>query len=336
MIINLKSIYKDKGLIICLIVSIVVLIVFFQDLLFHPNSKFFGFSGDGMQTYYNSWYHVLYDRSYLYQEAMNYPFKESVFFTACQPMVTNFIKFFGLSAYTIGILNLTMLFSLPLSAVFLYFTFKEFKVNYILGALAAVVIAYLTPQIARMSSHYTLTYFFAIPAIIWLMIKFYNSPSYKKTIAIAFLVFFMASTHMYFFIFYGLIITSVWCSYFYKNGIKNTWLIFLKHYSIQLLLPFLVLQIIIFVLNEATDRTTHPWGFLEYVSNWSGVFYPTGRWYENIFIFIGLQRIYVDWEGEAFVGICAIFVTIFFLFKIIYNIVFLKFRTLFNFTPYPE
>ena len=203
---KLHILYKEKGFLLTFFLSLIVLIVFFGDVLWYPNTVYFGVAGDGMQTYYNSLFHVKYDTSYMYQEAMNYPFKESVFFTACHPTITNIIKFFGLVYYTIGILNLTLLLSLPVSALFLYFILKEFKVHFLISAIAAVAIGFLTPQVARMNSHYTLAYSFAIPAMIYLIVKFYNYPSFKKTILISLLVFFMASTHMYFFVFYAIII----------------------------------------------------------------------------------------------------------------------------------
>jgi hypothetical protein len=332
MIKNLKLLYQDKGFIICFILSIIVLVAFFGNVLFQPNTVYFGNSGDGLQTYYNSLYHVLYDDSYIYQEAMNYPYKESVFFTACQPMVTNFIRFFGLQSYTIGILNLTLLFSLPIGVWFLYFTMKELKINYLIAAVGAVAIGYFTPQIARFNSHYTLAYSFAIPAIIYLAIRFYKSPSLKKSLAISFLVFFMASTHMYFFVFYALILTWVWCVFLYVKGIKNNLLLFIKHYTIQLIIPLALLQIIIFILNDYTDRTNHPGGFLVYISNWSGVFYPYGRYYEYLFKNNNLESIEVNWEGIAFVGLGATIIALLFFLKLIRNILNLDFKNIFRFT----
>jgi hypothetical protein len=326
---------KDKGFVISFILSLVVLVVFFHGPLFNANTVYFGTAGDGIQIYYTSLFHVLHDKSYLYQEAMNYPYKESVFFTGCQPIITDFIKFFGLQSCTIGILNLTMLFSLPISVWFLYFIFKEFNVHYLVSALAAVAIGYFTPQVCRMGAHYTLAYSFAIPAIIWMMIKFYKNPSFKKTIWISVLVFFMASTHMYFFLFYALIISSVWAVFFYTHKFKESLLLFIKHFSLQLVVPLILLQFIIFILNDSTDRTDHPWGFFEYTSNWTGVFYPFGRYYEYLFKNNNLESIPVSGEGLSFVGLCATFLTLIFVLKILRNILNFDFKNILNFADSP-
>lgn len=329
---RLKNLAKDRGFVISFFLSIVVLIVFFSNLLFHANSVFFGTTGDGIQVYYTSLFHVLHDKSYLYQEAMNYPFRESVFFTACQPLITDFIRLFGLDYFTIGILNLTMLLSLPISVWFLYFIFKEFEVNYLVAAIGALAIGYFTPQVYRMGAHYTLAYSFAIPAIIYLMIRFYKAPSLKKSIWISVLVFFMASTHMYFFLFYGLIIAAVWGVFFYAHKFRESFLLFIKHFSIQVVIPLFLLQFIIFILNDVNDRTNHPWGFFEYMSNWSGIFYPYGRYYEYLFKNNNLESIPVSEEGIAFVGLCATFLTLIFILKIVRNILNFDIKTIFRFT----
>ncbi len=329
---RIKNLAKDKGFVICFVLSIVVLIVFFHNLLFHANFVYFGTSGDGIQIYFTSWYHALYDETYLYQDLMNYPYKESVFFTGCQPVLTNLIKLFSLQDYTIGIINLTMLLSMPVSACFLYFIFKEFKVNYLFAALAAVLIAYLSPQIFRMGAHYTLAYMFAIPLIIWLMIKFYNSPNFLKTTVISISVFLMASTHMYFLLFYGIIISFVWIVIFLTKNFREALKLFLKHYFIQLILPFVILQVLIFSFNDFNDRTEHPWGFYEYISNWSGVFYPFGKYYEYLFKNNNLENISVSGEGVAFVGLCATVLTLIFALKVLRNILNLEFGKIFKFT----
>lgn len=322
----------DYGFIICFCLSLLILVFFFRNVLFHANSIYFSNSGDGLQTYYNSIYHVLFDNSYLYQQAMNYPYKESVFFTACHPAITNSIKVFGLDAYTVGIVNLTMLFSLPVSAWFLYFIFKELKVNYLYAALGSVAIAYLSPQVARFNDHYTLAYCFAIPAIIYLAMRFYNAPDLKKSLIISVLVFFMASTHMYFFVFYGLILTWVWITYVYVKGFKNSWKVFLKHYPIQLILPLILLQVIIFLLNDYTDRTNNPVGFLDYLSNWSGVFYPFNKFYEPLFTKMGLRSIQITWEGIAYVGLGATLICVVLAFRFLINILRFKAHYFFKFT----
>lgn len=325
----------DYGFIICFLLSIIVLVCFFGNVLLNANNVYFGNTGDAMQTYYNSIYHVLYDQSYVYQQAMNYPYQESVFFTACHPVITSLAKVFGLGDYTVGIVNLTVLFLLPAGAWCLYFVFKHLGVNSVFAAVAAVAIAFLSPQVARLNSHCTLSYCFAIPAIIYLALRFYNSPDFKKSFLIAALVFFMASTHMYFLVFYALILTWVWITYFYTRGFKNSWKLFLKHYSIQVILPFLLIQVMVFLLNEYNDRTKNPVGFMENTSSWSGVFYPFGRFYEDFFKFSGLQNIPAAWEGIAYIGIAACFISVLLIIGLLYRVATLRYKKLFSFTSSP-
>jgi hypothetical protein len=309
--------------------------VFFHQPLFNANTVFFGIDGDGLQIYYTSLFHVDHDNALLFQEAMNYPYKESVFFTSCQPVITVFIKLLGLNYFTIGILNLTMLLSLPVSVWIIYFILREFKVQYLVAALGAVAIGYLSPQVYRMTSHYTLAYCFAIPAIIYLMIKFYQCPSFKKSIIIAALVFFMASTHMYFFLFFAVIISAVWAAFFFNHPFKRTRILFIKHFGIQLIIPLGILQFIIFVLNNSNDRTNHPWGFFEYMSNWTGVFYPFGKYYEYLFKNNNLESIPVSSEGISYVGLCSTILSLILALKVMRDILNLDYKNIFKFSSFP-
>ena len=121
---NSKNFFFEKGFLITIILSISVLFLFFGRLLIHPNSCYFSVVGDGIQVYYNALYHVFFDKNILTEDSMQYPYQESVFFTGCNPILTTFIKYLGLKYYTVGILNLSMLFSIPLAAIFIYLIFR--------------------------------------------------------------------------------------------------------------------------------------------------------------------------------------------------------------------
>lgn len=310
--------FKDKGFLLTLVLSFTVLVVFFGKPLFHANSRYFGTSGDGIQAYYTSAYHAKYDKSFIHHEAMNYPYGENVFFTGCQPVVTGFAKMFGLSSYVVGITNLIMLLSMVLCALFLYLIFKELKVNFIYAAVCATAISFLSPQIVRLFAHYTLTYQFAIPGFIYFLYKFYQAPSMRRSILIGVYSFFMASTHLYFFGFFAVMSGFYWATLFIIRAPKFKNIFFcLKHFSIQLLVPFILLQMIIIVTNTVTDRTTFPFGFLLYKSNWWGVLFPFGRYYAYAPLNWGLEPGEVNPEGYSYVGIVAVFTTLIMTLKLI-------------------
>lgn len=331
---SFKKGYIDKGMVICIALSLALLIFFFGKLLYHPNVTYFNVSGDGLQVYYNSLFHVFYDDEILNEKSMHYPYTESVFFTGCIPILTFLIKIFHLQQFTIGIINLFMLFSIPLSAFFLYLIFKEYKVNYLFAALSAVAIAYLSPQVCRMGAHYNLSYCFALPLTIWLMLNYSKSPSLKKSIIISAYCFFLASMHMYLFVFAAAIISFYWISVFFVLPIKMAIMSFIKHFFIQIILPFLLLQFLIYVGNGSGERTSFPWGFFVYYSNLNGVFYPFDRFYEPIFKWLGLSND-VSYEGISFVGLSAIVICVVLTIKLFTNIIKLKILSVFNLTGIP-
>lgn len=330
---RILNFFKDKGLITTFILSFTVLCIFFGKPLFHANSTYFGVSGDGVQAYYVSAYHAQHDNSFVHHNAMNYPYGENVFFTGCQPMVTGAAKILGLSNYVIGITNLIMLFSMVLCALFLYLIFKELKINFIYAAVCATAISFLSPQIVRMFAHYTLTYQFAIPGFIYFLLKFYQAPSLRRSILISVFSFFLASTHLYFFGFFAVFSGLYWLTLFILRvpNFKNV-LFCLKHFSIQLIIPFVVLQLMVFFTNTVTDRTAVPFGFLLYKSNWWGVFFPFGRYYAYAPLNWGLEPAEVNAEGFSYVGIIGVFVTAIMILKLVRDILNFQIRKFLSFS----
>ncbi len=338
-----KNIVFEKGFVIVTIATLLCMGFFLGKLFIQPNETFFKASDDGMQAYYGALYHVKYDTSYWHSSGMNYPYGEQVFFTGCQPIVTNIIKLIStvidISAYTIGIINLIMLFSVALCSFVLYFLFKHLRVPPIFGALAAVAITFLSPQFIRMGGHYSLTYQFAIPLFLLLLLKFYESPNVKKSILISLFVFFIAATQFYFFGFFAIIAFSYWLFIIFSvnsNIVLKGWqkvTYFIKHIFIQLVLPFIVLQFMIFLINNVHDRTAQPWGYLEYFTNITGVFFPMEKTFYSDFLLTFIKPEYPpSMEGYSYIGLTATLVFILFILISLKRLFFLKFKEAFKVT----
>ena len=327
---RIKPVVLEKGFILTFVIALFCLIFFFGKLLKNPNQVYFGSKLDGLQSYYTSWYHVKHDSTYWHFSGMNYPYGEQVFFTGCQPFVTNPLKLIchviDISDYTIGILNFIMLISIFLSALCLYLIFKQLRLPFIYASIAATAIAFLSPQVIRLGAHYSLTYQFAIPLFLLLLLKFYQAPTLKKSFVISLLVFFMAGTHFYFFAFFGIIAMIYWATIFVsKISFKN--LIFsVKHFFIQIVLPFLLFQFIIFLINDIYDRTTHPWGYLRFITNWDGIFYPLHFPFEHLFSTLYTPVFPETDEGYSYVGIVAILGCILIILEQVKRLLFLQFR----------
>lgn len=301
-------IFSDKGLLLTLFLSLLLMSVFYGKLLLHPCSTYFGASGDGLQIYYETLFHTKYDTSYWSQNSINYPYGESIFFTGAMPFVNNLVKIFGPSAAPLGVglINLMMVFSPVIGAVFIYAIFRHLRMPWLYGACCAVFIAYLSPQLYRMYGHYSLQWVFLIPALFYLLLRFYDQPSVIKSFAIAFLVFLGASTHLYFLAFFAAIGGVYWGILFLTRDRGFGRITFvLKHTGIQFILPVIILQLLVMLSDHVGDRTVAPWGFLYYHSNSTGVFFPSGKPYEKLFSFF-FEPEFVELEGVAYIGLAAI------------------------------
>ena len=330
------TIFQNKWETICLIVSFLVLSVFFYKLLLEPNTSYFENGGDGLLTYYNSIWHIKNDSNFFHQHNMNYPYGENVFFTGCQPFLLAPLKIFHLGNYVVGITNLFMLFSIPLSALFIYLIFKEFGQMGFWPCMIAICIAFLSPQVHRLECHYNLTFQFGIPAFCWLLLKFFKNPTYKISLIIAAFVFVFSTIHLYFFAFF-LLIAIFYYLYFIFSKQKFTFLksiIFsTKHFFIQIVFPYAIIWFIMFVTDPVNDRTNNPWGILVYKSNWNGVFFPYGKMQESFvrdYIFDAKDN--PLWEGVAYMGLFGTVIAIIFILKFIRNVLNINWRQLFYFT----
>lgn len=316
--------YPEKGIIITVVVSCLIVFVLFGDIISHLNSRHFGGNGDGLKAYYGAEYHVKHDSSYLHFEGMNYPYGEHVFFTGNQNVITNTIKFIkpviDLSDYTVGIMNGVMLGSIILCALLLYLIFKELKIKMVYAIVAAIGIAFLSPQLERLLGHYTLSYVFVIPFIIYQLIRYEKERSWEYTIYLSIGLILLILMHPYFFPIAAILVISQFIVLLYHEKENRAVISKITHLFVQLILPILVFQLILSLTNSVDDRTALPWGFWEYTSNSTGVFFPFGKPYEWIFHLIA-KPLEISWEGIAYVGLMAILVLVAMLVRFIWKIV---------------
>ncbi len=301
--------WYNRGFWLTGLLASLVLLLFFGPILFHANSVYFGASGDGMQSYFTILYHVKHDVSMWQFNGMNYPFGEQVFFTGCMPLITNLLIFIrpliDLTDYTVGIVNLSMLFSIVLSAQFLYLILNHFGVSRFISIFSAVAIAFLSPQIERLGGHYSLTFQFIIPLALWKAIGFYENPTWKKALIMGFLAWIAATLHFYLFAFVSLIFGGVGLYRMIENRFQLRIVAWqLLFWLFQIGIPLFAIQILQQVNNPVTDRTSHPWGFFEYLSSPSGILLSENRFYSSWLNTLFSPK-FPAWEGRSFVGLLA-------------------------------
>ncbi len=299
-----------KGFLLTMILSVIVLLFFFSPLLKDINNVYFAPSGDGLKSYASSIYHLQNDTSLFHSYVQNYPYGEMVFFTDCQPMIIIPVKILAncgidFRSSIVGILNLFMLLSIVIAAIFLFLIFHELKVIWWFAAIASVGIAILSPQIGRLGGHFSLSHLLWLPMLIWLLMKFDQKKSYWLSVLIGFITFFAAGMHMYFFALFGFLFLFYWGYVLISKQMHwkgKTWMI---HLFLQLILPLILVQIISGYSNNISDRTTHPWGLFTYRAYPATIFLPLHKPYSIFLKTIGLKHDY-EWESFAFIGSVAL------------------------------
>lgn len=327
---------RTRGLLLSIAITLGVLIHFFGPVLAHPNKYYFDQSGDGLLTYYYATYQLKYDSSYWHISASNYPYGESVFFSSDQPVLTAVLRFVNNNICNVedaipGIFNSVMLYSFCLCAAFIFLILYELDTHWIYASLFAVGITFLSPQWVRILAHFPLSYAFAIPGLLYLLLRFRKTPSIKKSFGIALFVFFMACLHAYFLGIFGVIFVVYFLFHAFRR--KKFFRNFLQHalyFLIQLVLPFVLLQSLISFSSSVTDRTTAPWGFLYYVSSFDGMFFPYGKPYQDTFSQYNTPDPVVQFEGVSYIGLFAILMVLVFIVKKLGQLTDLRFRDFFK------
>lgn len=251
---------------IVLIVSSIILYWLYSDLLKNINHTYFASGGDGAKDYYTTIYHVKYDTSYLRSDAMNYPYGENVFFSGAQPFLSNAIKFISqnivdISDYTIGIHNLSILASIPITVVIIYLIFQLLNLPFFISIIMALGIAFSSPQIGRMGGHFSLSYTFFIPLLVYLLMLFQQKRTYLISVFICIVFIIVSFTHGYFLAFFAFILLLYWIfNWFHKKQSLKGYNVF-PHIFIQLVLPIIIFQVITVWADIVADRTCNPLGF---------------------------------------------------------------------------
>lgn len=328
---------NNKSLFILIILSLSLTFFFFGNIIKDANSYYFVQYGDGIQTYHEYLYHINYDESLIYSKSMQYPYGENGYFSVNPLWLANAVKLIDyiipIKEYALGIFNLFVIFSILIAAIFIYLIFKKLRIKDEFSIVFSIIIAFMSPQIARFGGHNSLGYIFAIPAVLYFMMSTWEKQSYLKSILIGTFVFFISGNHLYYLGFFALIITLYYVLQ-YLLFFKNQEISITKripYYLFELIIPFIITQYLIHNIHPVLDRTTYPWSFYHGLGSISGLIYPTNEYYAHYFDFF-IDKNDIIWEAKGYIGILAIFFSIVLLVKIAYNIIQLNFKEIIEIT----
>lgn len=312
------------AILLLLIIVLVILVGIFKPVLQHPNSYLFSHGGDAVKSYFNFSYHLKYGDGIKYQ-GINYPYGEHLQFINSHPVYLAIFKpisrIIPLENYGVAILNLLMIFSILLTAPFIFLILRKFKLPRWYALIVALIILFLSPQFDRIKGHFEMTHLFYIPMFWYFLLRFREGNKTWIWGALLILSALMGGfTSAYFVAFYAIFLFSVLLAdiWNYRKNLKvylKPGLIFLAMIAI----PLIIVKGSTAVTDWANDRPDNPWGFYVFHANPFSIFLPPNQ---NIhFLFDKWFKISYQWEGRAYIGLPATLLAIGMIVSSIYYLV---------------
>ncbi len=275
----------------------------YHQLIFNPNTILLDSEGDGIKNYYTYKYYIHNSTSWTDFDGMNYPYGEIVTYLDSQPPISILIKmvskvFPNIVNYDVGIMHYLILLSFVFSIFLFYKIFALLKVNFLFSILGAWLIVLMSPQFMRLFGHYSLSYMFMYPLIIYLLLQ----ANRRKTnnIIILFIILFSFFLHPYIglslFAFVGLVGFIQWIAYKYYP-----WKKLIGDFIVRGVLPISIFLIVTFLLDHHVNRSNNPSGLTYYHSYLKTIFVasfePSKSFYKSFISFHDQP-----FEGIAYIG----------------------------------
>lgn len=299
------------------VVAIILLIGLFWGFnwLTHWNTMFFSNkSEDLIKDVYTTTYHVAYDDGMAICNAMNYPYGEYYTFTGLHPLVAaplQWLRDAGVQhteRAVLPLMNLLSLLSIILCALFLFLLLRELKLPTWYAIIVSLLITLMSPQLQRIGAHMSLSYYCAIPMLLYFTLKHLRSGCWAWSLANGLTMLWFGMCHPYYIVFFVAVI-SVETVYIIVRRDSIPWCkdkalgkISLST-MLQMLLPLCLFYLLTNVAMPGGERTSVPSGFFRYCGRIEGVLFPYGRTY-----FFDDSKLFasVQWEARNYVGVVAV------------------------------
>lgn len=291
------------------VVFIAAVFLFYGDQFHLWETQLMGIGPDGAKNYYTLAYHIEHDATSWWFNGMNYPEGEHLSFTDNQPLVANLLRwlntFLPVSANLHWLLPVILWGSYLLGALALSSLISKIKMRPWFAALTSVGIVLLSPQLVRLSGHYSLAYGFVIPLLFLLVFNAWKKQSTKAWFAVIAMLFLVGFIHPYFSAMGSLFVFI----FRLLEQLSTQQLKSLKAWAQTFAYSFggmLLFQITLTLTDPVSDRPASPYGFLVYRATLSSIFMPVVQWYMNpikaLLPFLYKQAA----EGNFYIGFFAI------------------------------
>jgi len=299
--------YRLAGPLAVILLSAGVCLRFYGDILRDPGAFLFGAEGDGLKNYFTVAWQTVHgvDRHF---SGMLHPYGDHLLFADGQPLLTSVMHWFGPGVedghHIIGAMNLLMIGSLVLCAVLVHLILRRSLVASWFAVPFAVLIAFLSPQLARFAGHYALGYAFFIPLLWYLLIRLRAGRAWPWAMLLAAVTLAFTFIQPYYLLISTVFIGAVSAmdAVLLFSGKRKTANL-LPQIS-ALLLPFVLFTGCMALADPYADRPTAPYGLLSYVASFQSVFIPVMEPFKSLFTSY-FFRLFVPahWEGYAYVGL---------------------------------
>ncbi|MBL4585582.1 MAG: hypothetical protein JKX84_00785 [Flavobacteriales bacterium] len=286
-----------------------VCFLFFGDIILHPGEFLFGADGDALKNYFSVAYQVIHGDG-MWFSGMLYPYGDNLQYADGQPLLTKVLSWFidpnvDNGTQVIAAMNLLMIFSLVLTAWCVHRLLVWNMVHPWFAVPFSLVIAFLSPQMARFGGHYALAYSFYVPAV-WLLISGIYLKSHVwvwTSLFVAFTLLFGFIQPYYVFIstlFFGAIMGwEIVLNKFQFGQIKN-----LLAKAVGVFFPVIIFLLYQKSINTYTDRPCCPGGTLSFTASLRSVFVPVKQSFYNLINGYFSQNFEPPrWEGHAYLGL---------------------------------
>ena len=260
----------------CLVTCAFTFLVFYQSIT-HP-SKLLPAAGDGSKNYFTYLYHIQHDSSYWKFEGMHYPFGENILFTDNQPVLANLVKYadavLPMSNETlITIHNLLLFLGLALGGLGIFLVLRKLGTGPVFALACTFGLMLLQPQIQRFNSHYSMTYP-VLPWVfyLWLQIRD-SSRKWLPSLIIGILATVFGLIHMYHFLTIAVLCSLAAFFSVLQLPRRNEIIQYAGLFTLQVIIPFIILFSVSNLVYPADDRPQKVWGFFYYHSSWEGLFF---------------------------------------------------------------
>jgi hypothetical protein len=296
-----KSIFASSRnqLALASFLAIIIASLFYGPVFMNPGAYMFHHGNDAVKNYYALAWYVEHEEGLAFG-GMKYPHEGFYLQTDGHPPVGILLKWLGASgSQAVALINWLMVISIPLSIVLFYLVFRRLKIPWAWAFLASLSIIALSPQIDRMGGHFALSYMFFFPLTFLIILDLMKGKPILPFIKLLVLIVTSYFLHPYL----GVMLTFIVLGFipyflFYakKKGMINGSLVLL----LVGVLPLGTWKLVMDLADPVQNRTTDPWGFLEFVTRWESLLMPHHYWPG----LLPTENNPVNyWEGQCYIGV---------------------------------